>query len=585
MNAPIYKCDEASFGRQISTAKKEVENVKSSQNINLLLKHNLILKIETEFKRLDREVTDQFLKVEVRYSINLIEKTLAEAHLCSLKHLNFLNKSALEITNRIKNFQIPIPQKTIQEIVQKYESLIKQVKIEIFNKQSEYPIPEPWCSKVMTKGLKHIIESNFIFTVWSELSKEMKPLNLSDRDLLFGGLTRQKYNIRLDRVRAESDIAIEKLRARNVSGMEGKLKYVQLKYETIGDRIKFAFEELENLYKDGRALEYLVKKNYNELLKTLHNILLRKTRHYYDNRINIPSVAIDYKNDLMLVAPPKAERNIPIASGVDRGATARLQLVTPASVVVVGNSVFVADKYGYLIPRYRDSDLAPLGSYRLDDTPDSLSVFKDFLFVCSTNKLVQFSLLRDSPVSSKVNKIEIKTSIDIPQICCTASNDMNLFVGTLKPTLILIDTDTLRILQEYPLNPIRYHIKKRYSWLQDMKASGDFIYCLFTGSPSPLQVFTLKGELINFVVTEDKIGGAYHFDLFWNPVTEEWRIYITDFWNSVIKVFDIDGQFIETFSEKGFGLGQIIHPTGIFVEETGFITLCDMKEDNCLQRL
>ena len=37
---------------------------------------------------------------------------------------------------------------------------------------------------------------------------------------------------------------------------------------------------------------------------------------------------------------------------------------------------------------------------------------------------------------------------------------------------------------------------------------------------------------------------------------------------------------METFSEKGFDLGQIFHPTGIFVEDSGFITICDMKEDN-----
>ena len=79
--------------------------------------------------------------------------------------------------------------------------------------------------------------------------------------------------------------------------------------------------------------------------------------------------------------------------------------------------------------------------------------------------------------------------------------------------------------------------------------------------------------------------GAYHFNLFENPVTDEYRIYITDFWNSAIKVFDKDGRFIETFSENGFGLGQIIQPTGIFIEESGLITVCDMKEDNCLQRL
>ena len=93
------------------------------------------------------------------------------------------------------------------------------------------------------------------------------------------------------------------------------------------------------------------------------------------------------------------------------------------------------------------------------------------------------------------------------------------------------------------------------------------------------------GVLRSSVLTEDKIVGAYHFNVYQNPVTRQWRICITDFWDSAIKVFDKEGRFIETFSEKGFYLGHIIQPTGIFVEESGFITVCDMKEDNCLQRL
>ena len=118
-----------------------------------------------------------------------------------------------------------------------------------------------------------------------------------------------------------------------------------------------------------------------------------------------------------------------------------------------------------------------------------------------------------------------------------------------------------------------------------MKATGYSIFCLFTGSPSPLQEFSYKGELIRSVLTEDKIVGAYHFNLFRNSAIKESGIYITDFWDSAIKVFNEEGRFMETFSEKGFGLGQIIQPTGIFVEESRFITVCDMKEDNCLQRL
>ena len=118
-----------------------------------------------------------------------------------------------------------------------------------------------------------------------------------------------------------------------------------------------------------------------------------------------------------------------------------------------------------------------------------------------------------------------------------------------------------------------------------MKTTRVSIICLFTGSPSPLQEFSLEGEFRRSILTEDKILEAYHFNVYQNPVTREWRIYITDFWDSAIKVFNREGQFIETFSERGFGLGQIIQPTGIFVEESGFITVCDMKEDNCLQRL
>ena len=122
---------------------------------------------------------------------------------------------------------------------------------------------------------------------------------------------------------------------------------------------------------------------------------------------------------------------------------------------------------------------------------------------------------------------------------------------------------TLRMLKEYPLNPMSYHTdkKNRYPWLQDMEVTFYSIICLFSGSPSPLQEFSLEGELIRSVLTEDKILGAYHFNLFWESITDEYRIYIADFWNSAIKIFDLEGRFIETFSENGFYLGQIIQPT------------------------
>ena len=214
--------------------------------------------------------------------------------------------------------------------------------------------------------------------------------------------------------------------------------------------------------------------------------------------------------------------------------------------------MFVADKYGHSISYYRDRDLEAIGSYHhtTADTPVSIAVFWGSLYACYSNELVQFSL---SWGEKYVESIQLKTSIQIPQICCTTKTAASyLFVGTLKPSLIHIDTYNLQIKQEYPLNPLRYHTNKknRYPWLQDMNATDYSIFCLFTGSPSPLQEFSLMGELLRSVLTEDKIVGAYHFNVFWNPVTDEWRICLTDFWDSAIKVFDKEGRFIETFSEK-----------------------------------
>ena len=141
-------------------------------------------------------------------------------------------------------------------------------------------------------------------------------------------------------------------------------KWFEDSFIEIETALNFAFTELPLLYKDGRT--HLVDKNQDdELLQEIYDTLLSRIRHFYNNRINIPSVNIDYFNKPIIVVPSRAEINIPIASGVDRGETEGLQLVTPASVVIYlyNNIVFVADKYGHSISNYTDSDLEAIGSY------------------------------------------------------------------------------------------------------------------------------------------------------------------------------------------------------------------------------
>ena len=381
MKAPINRSQETTFERQISTARQELEELKSNKTIDSYHKRDLILKIETELKRLDKEVTDQFLNVEVWDSIDLIEKTLAEPHLYSLPHLIMWRNTAQEKIQKIKNFPLLIPQEIVTEKIEKYESLIMQLRAEIL-KLRTYPIPEPWGSHCMRVELTYLMKGEFIFFVHPGIEEDMRPLKLSNRDTLPGRLTRQEYDSRMKRMKRESTIAIEALKAKNVRDMKVKQKWFEDSFAEIEKDVNFAFTELPLLYRDRRSLEYLVDKNQDdELLQEIYDTLLRRIRHFYNNRINIPSVAMDYYKEPILVAPPKAERNIPIASGVDRGATEGLQLVTPASVVVYKNTVFVADKYGHSISYYRDRDLEAIGSYHhtTADTPVSITVCENSL--------------------------------------------------------------------------------------------------------------------------------------------------------------------------------------------------------------
>ena len=200
LKAPINKRQEIIFEKQISTARQELEKLTTNKTIHSCHKWVLILTAEKEFKRLDKEVTDQFLNVEVWDSIDLIEKTLAEPHLYSLPHLIMWRNTAHEKIQKIKNFPLPIPQKIVTEKIEKYESLIIQLRAEIL-KLRTYPIPEPWGSHCMRVELTYLMKGKFIFFVHPGIEEDMRPLKLSDRDILPGGLTRQEYDSRMNRMK------------------------------------------------------------------------------------------------------------------------------------------------------------------------------------------------------------------------------------------------------------------------------------------------------------------------------------------------------------------------------------------------
>ncbi|KAI6655611.1 hypothetical protein LOD99_2109 [Oopsacas minuta] len=444
---------------------KDYESVISSKILPIPLKDSFQERYDKHLHKISLLIIDDYLPIEIKDSLYYIEMTLAEPSLYSLNGLIMWKETAEEKIHRIQNWlELKLPKPIESVIVKRYESLRLRLKAEIL-KMRTYPIPEPWCSYLMRERATHLIDGEFIFYVDPEIEGDMKPVNPSKRDLLPGGITRQEYDMRLNRLNMECAIARDELETRNADRIEENCIKMEDMYALVEENVTFTFNELSFLYRDARSLEYLVRKNKEDKdLKDIYDLLQRAIRRYYDNRINIPSFAIDTDNDPMLIAPPKEERNIPVASGVDRGGEGGHQLDTPAGIIAVMNNVIVADRYGDTITVLRADDLVAKSSHhspRLPDTPVSLTYFKQSLFVCYTSLLAQFSLTWED--SMHIFSMNREHHISIPQACCTSSNSTHLYVGTLKPSLIRIQVDPLCIEQEYPLNPIlQTKIPNRY---------------------------------------------------------------------------------------------------------------------------
>ena len=190
-------------------------------NLNPIIIESIKHRINTQYNQCVQQITEKYinkvLPIDIRDSIRLIERTLEEPELYSLPSLIMWRDTAREKIDKIQkkqNYNVPKP---IQDqIIDRYESLVKQLKAEIL-KLRTYPIPE-----AMREGLTHAIEGEFIFIVSPGLMEEMKPLETSEVDPLPGGLTRQEYDKRLMRLHEECVHTIEQLEARGV--WEGDMK-------------------------------------------------------------------------------------------------------------------------------------------------------------------------------------------------------------------------------------------------------------------------------------------------------------------------------------------------------------------------
>jgi DNA-binding beta-propeller fold protein YncE len=94
-----------------------------------------------------------------------------------------------------------------------------------------------------------------------------------------------------------------------------------------------------------------------------------------------------------------------------------------------------------------------------------------------------------------------------------------------------------------------------------------------------IQKFAREGKLLAFKGTEG--SGEQQFDrptgITFNPSNGKW--YVTDTFNSCVKVLNSDLSFSSTFGSKGDGEGQFHCPTSIACDSTGKVYVADSKNN------
>ena len=88
---------------------------------------------------------------------------------------------------------------------------------------------------------------------------------------------------------------------------------------------------------------------------------------------------------------------------------------------------------------------------------------------------------------------------------------------------------------------------------------------------SRIQVFTMDGE----PVFKFGSSGSERLDHPLSCVHYEEKFFVTEMNNNCVKVFDERGQFLYKFGEKGNGDGQMDKPCGLCVDKHNNVFLCD----------
>ena len=206
-------------------------------------------------------------------------------------------------------------------------------------------------------------------------------------------------------------------------------------------------------------------------------------------------------------------------------------------------------------------------------SPFGIAVTEDNVFVTDINlhALFQFTKKNYQLVRRTGTRGGREGQLDYPLGLCIDSNG-DVFVADQNNYRVSVFSRDLKFLNCLTTQQLKLPF--------DVKVTQDSVVVLDSSS-NCIHFFSRSGDLIRSCVTQGEDGMVYGPRFF--CLDTAGNILFTDYYRDSIKILSPSGQLIHTIGKEGHGRGELSHPFGICVTESGTIFVVSDNSNSCLQ--
>ena len=182
--------------------------------------------------------------------------------------------------------------------------------------------------------------------------------------------------------------------------------------------------------------------------------------------------------------------------------------------------------------------------------PIGIALTEEYINVSTPDQLAKIRKSNKESVKSVQTEMRV-WGIDI-------DGNNNIYGCEASNQSVIVFDNSLKFLKRIKL---KTSILNSYTVTCSIKFYKDSMYVMFVGTPFPLQIFSLEGELERCLIPESETGCCYFFSL-----DRLGNIVVADWDNNRIKIFSKEGESMHTIdSDMLPGDQKFILPKGIAV--------------------